>query len=105
MVCNYERIKGIYFKVERNYWKNQFLGSPAAPEVQAFRLSFKNERRLKMEKFVVEYAKYRKQRIYGASSYSAVDNKDALSKIDKAVELCDCGCIGNEDAIRIISEA
>lgn len=51
-----------------------------------------------------EYAKYKKGLIYGSISLSAVDKKDALYKIDKALELCDCGCISNESAIRIILE-
>ena len=57
-----------------------------------------------MEKFVVEYAEYKKQLIDTVRSYSDIEKKDAFRKIDKVLELCFCGFISNECAIRIISE-
>ena len=57
-----------------------------------------------MEKFVVEYAEYKKHLIDAVRNYSDADKKDAFHKIDKVLELCFCGFISNESAIRIISE-
>ena len=57
-----------------------------------------------MERFVKEYAKYKKGLIYGSTNLSCLDKRDALHKIDKTLELCECGCISNESAICIILE-
>lgn len=57
-----------------------------------------------MKRFVKDYAKYKKELIFDCMSLSCLDKKDAIRKIDKALELCDCGCISNESAIRIILE-
>ena len=57
-----------------------------------------------MELFVKEYAKYKKDLIYGSTNLSWLDKRDALNKIDITLELCEWGCISNESAMRIILE-